>query len=516
MSIYNKLINSRNNYGVVLLWVIFILGLSLRIYNLGSHNLWYDEVASFLDSNQNKLVRPAIHPQFQLYIFLLHLWTRYFGASEFSLRALSMIFGALSVLLIYNLGKLLFNRRVGLASAFILAISPLHIWYSQEARAYSLSTFLSMLMAYFFFLAVKNNKRHLWIFFVVSSVTGIYTNYFCFYILIIAGITLFFNKYRNLLGSWIVSMCFILVAFLPIFNIFITRFIKIKNKFWLLKPDFNTIARTFNNFNVGYNATAYLYFFAFVIFCLLFGLGFLRWWKEKKWELISLSGYIFIPISITFIISQICPIYLDRQLMLFSPFYYIIIAAGLTKVRPNIVRIGAYCFISLLVVFCMHNYYSYRMPMPMLGVYLKKPVKPAADYINKEFHKGDIIGYSGPTGTYLFYYLWDKIINEKIDVFSFVIKSRLEPHWRRREGVFFAGGLITKHIIMAEDYYSFYKKLGSLNFERLWFISSSWARDGNIDYHAQAVSTWLKKRFSILKRREFNGIFVDLYTMKAN
>lgn len=515
MNKHNKLGSLLPSYGTLLLWLILILGMSLRACNLGSHNLWYDEVISFLDSNQNKLARPSFYPQYQLYIFLLQFWTRYFGASELALRSLSMIFGVLSILLIYKLGKLLFDKKVGLASAFILAISPLHIWYSQEARAYSMSVFLSMLMVFFFFLAAKNNKPRLWALFVVSSIVGIYTNYFCFYILITAGITLILNKYWSPLRSWIISSCFILVAFLPIAGTFIKRVITVKNNFWLSKPDLSEVVRTFDHFNAGYSATAHVYFLAFIIFYLLFFSGIFRWWKEKKQVLVSLCGFIFIPIIVTFIISQAFPIYLNRQLMLFSPFYYIIIAAGLVKIRLNITRVGMYCIILLLSALCIDNYFSYRMPLSAPMVFLKKPVKPAADYINKEFLKGDAIGYSGPTVTYLFYYMWDKIINEKIDVFSFVIRSKLEPYWKMREGVSFAGWLITKHIIILDDTWSL-EKLDSHNFKRLWFISSTWERNGKIEYYSQAASDWLKKRYSFVKRREFDGIFVDLYSVKAN
>jgi hypothetical protein len=153
------------------------------------------------------------------------------------------------------------------------------------------------------------------------------------------------------------------------------------------------------------------------------------------------------------------------------------------------------------------------MPMPLshhIGVHLKKPVKPAADYINREFLKGDAIGYSGPTATYLFYYLWDKIINEKIDVFSFVIRSQLQPYWRTRDGVTFAPRLITRRIILLEDDESL-KKLENYDLRRLWFISSTWERNGRMEVYSRAVSDELRKHYSFLGRREFDGIFVDLY-----
>jgi len=465
MSMQLKLVNFLQDSNVILLSFLF-LGLGLRVYNLGGHNFWYDEAISFVEASQMKSSSFMLYKDNQLYRLLLHYWIVFFGKSEFVLRSLSMVFGVLAIPLIYKLGKLFFDRRVGLASALILAISPIHIWYSQEARAYSLSVFLSLLIVYLSFLAIKKNKPYLWAGFAATSIIGAYTNYFCFYAIIISSIMAILIN-RRFLKQYAISLCFIFAGSLYLIPLFIKRFSSIKNSFWLLKPNLSAIVITFGNFNAGYNATAGIYFLSFIIFSSLFSLGFLHWWEEKRKELVFLSALIFVPILLTFLISQKVPIYLDRQLMLFSPFYYVIIAAGLVKIKANILSVVIYCLIFLLSSVLLFNYFSCNMPMSLRyhqGVNPKKPIKPAADYINSRFLKGDIIGYSGPTGTYLFYYLWDKIINEKIEVFSFVIKSKLEPYWLQRHGVCFAPQLITKHIIMLGG--SIGKKLEKYHFKR--------------------------------------------------
>ena len=176
-----KPVNFYKTYSTYLLWLIFFLGLGLRVYGLGNHNFWYDEAMSFYDSSLIKLSNFVFFQHNQLYFLFLRFGSLCFGKSEFALRSLSMVFGVLSIPLAYKIGRLFFDRRVGLASALILAISPMHIWYSQEARGYCLSTFLTMLMAYFFFSAVKKNRLCLWVGFILSSGAAVYTNYFCFY-----------------------------------------------------------------------------------------------------------------------------------------------------------------------------------------------------------------------------------------------------------------------------------------------------------------------------------------------
>lgn len=183
----------------------------------------------------------------------------------------------------YKLGELFFNKKAGLVSAFILALSPMHIWYSQEARGYTMATFLTMLMVYFLFSALKRNKLYSWAGFVLSSIAGVYTNYFCFYVLAIAGIILLFLKmHRKSLWPVIISLCVVLIAFLPLVPAFIKRVTKVISIFWIPAPRLNSISITFENLNAGYNATANIYFFTFIIFSLLFILGIYAWWSQKK------------------------------------------------------------------------------------------------------------------------------------------------------------------------------------------------------------------------------------------
>jgi len=504
-----------------ILWLIFLLGISIRLYNLGSHNLWFDEIASFVYSNRLSSCQLLFHTSHgcNLYYILLKPWVMCFGSSEFSLRFLSMMFGSFSVLLIYRLGKELFNIKSGLLSAFILSISPIHIWYSQEARAYSLLIFLIMLIVYIYILALKKNKLYLWMSFVGLSILGLTTDSMSLFIIILTGMLFFPEKRKSLLVHYVVSLIFVAVAFLLFFPALSYRISGIINNYWIPKPHLDSVVITFENFNVGYNATLWIYLFTFIIFSLLFILGIKCWWQEKRKELISLISFLFIPIIFTYLISQRMPIYLDRQLMLFSPFYYIIIAAGLARIKMRSIEIAVYLSILLPNIFCLHNYFSYRLPLSQhhyAGSPVKKPVKPAADYINKRFIKGDAIGYSEPTDLSLFYYLnLQKIASEKIDIFVFVIRSKLDKYWRGcgekyGYGRYLDMPLPSRRVIILNEERSS-KSLEQYNFRRLWLISSSWARNGILNLHAQSVRDWMRIHYSLLESREFDGIFIDLY-----
>ena len=129
------------------------IGGFLRIHQIGDKSLWIDEAFSVWMSRQPIpdilawLVRVDQHPP--LYYLSLHLWGRALGPAlaggaddpvtrAAAARALSALCGALNIPVIYALGRRLMGREVGLLAALILALSPFHIWFAQEARMYAL------------------------------------------------------------------------------------------------------------------------------------------------------------------------------------------------------------------------------------------------------------------------------------------------------------------------------------------------------------------------------------------
>lgn len=123
---------------------VTVLGTFLRFYHIGVKSLWIDEAFSFrsaqLPLSQIWGAQALVEPNPPLYYTLLKLWILFFGESEAALRSLSAVIGILTIPLIYVLGRSLGNQQLGLIAALLLAISPINIQYSQEARGYTLLT----------------------------------------------------------------------------------------------------------------------------------------------------------------------------------------------------------------------------------------------------------------------------------------------------------------------------------------------------------------------------------------
>jgi uncharacterized membrane protein len=67
--------------------------------------------------------------------------------------------------------------------AFLLALNPYHIRYSQEARSYALMPFLALLSLIFLFKALKRNSKGFWIGFTVCTSLSLYNHYFALFFL---------------------------------------------------------------------------------------------------------------------------------------------------------------------------------------------------------------------------------------------------------------------------------------------------------------------------------------------
>ena len=139
ISFYNQTtIYFQNNSWIPLL-ILLIIAVSLRLPNL-NESLWLDELWSTHVKLGNIILlgRQVLydsHPPF--YYLFMFSWIRLFGDSELSIRIPPLIFGVLSIFLTYKLALRFVGKKGAFLTAFLMSLTPVHIWYSQEARHYS-------------------------------------------------------------------------------------------------------------------------------------------------------------------------------------------------------------------------------------------------------------------------------------------------------------------------------------------------------------------------------------------
>jgi mannosyltransferase len=143
---------------LLLLALLLFLGAGLRFYGLGRESLWNDELDSRRVSGaptagevMAKTLAQDGHPP--VYNLLLHGVERLWGDSERALRFPSALAGVLSIAAIFVLGRLLYGVFEGLLAAGLLTVLWCPLYYSQEARPYSL-LLLAVLVASSFWIAL--------------------------------------------------------------------------------------------------------------------------------------------------------------------------------------------------------------------------------------------------------------------------------------------------------------------------------------------------------------------------
>jgi len=125
-------------------WLILflLLGAGLRLHHLGDKSLWLDEAFTWIyaESSWPDYLRATLETiaQVPLYYTTLRLVVPFIGLSEFSLRQTSVWASLLTIAVFYQVGRALYDRRVGLIAAGLLVVSPFSVWYAQDARDYSL------------------------------------------------------------------------------------------------------------------------------------------------------------------------------------------------------------------------------------------------------------------------------------------------------------------------------------------------------------------------------------------
>ncbi|MBI2304670.1 MAG: glycosyltransferase family 39 protein [Chloroflexi bacterium] len=218
------------NISAHLAFLIFILLLAflLRVFRIDFQSLWGDEaIAIFWAQNDLAGVyQEAIgSSEPPLYYLALHYWQSLAGTREFALRYLSLLFGVLTIPLLYQLGRTTLGQSAGLYAATLAALSPYYIYYSQETRMYAQTAFLTALsMACLILLLFGEKKRSggqtalLWTGYVLAAAAAIYTLWVPGFILLAVNIyfLIFWRRHRPHLWPWVVCQASILALSLPI------------------------------------------------------------------------------------------------------------------------------------------------------------------------------------------------------------------------------------------------------------------------------------------------------------
>jgi mannosyltransferase len=217
--------------------VVILIGFALRLFRLGAQSLWYDEGVSWYVATMPPLqaIRwTAADIQPPLYYLLQWGWIRLAGQSEFALRYLSAIFGLLVIPLMWLLGKHVFRSlKAENIAACLAAVSPLVVYYSQEARMYTLLLCQGALSCWLFWRLLEEEEiegrpwpdalRRGWPFILVSA-AGLYIHYFSLFLLLAQGLYALLRRGLRPWRQWLVVFGLIPLLYIPWLPFLLQRF----------------------------------------------------------------------------------------------------------------------------------------------------------------------------------------------------------------------------------------------------------------------------------------------------
>jgi mannosyltransferase len=503
--------------------LIILLAIGLRLINLGGRALWYDEAFAVLFAEKGLsamlygTLTPVaggaadIHPL--LYYSTLNVWMHFFGESAFTVRLLSVIYGAATVAVIYALAKTLFDEKTGLIAALITAIAPFHVQYSQETRMYALLGLFLMAATWCFVKAWRNDdapntraswwvKWRYWLGFGVFAGLAMYTQQLAAFYLVTIGLIPFLVRRRKWAIGVVVGVVTAVVVYLPWLVNLPGQLHKVQSYYWLEPPNVARPLLTIRSFmTVGLDFSgpaSTIAFLAslFVILLLLVQVVMLMRQPRNRLQrkpILFVLWLATLPPLLMWIVSQVQPVYLERSLLPSALMLYIALAWLFT--RSGIPRaISGVIAILGLVMVGIGLYYQYT-----ISTSPNSPYQTAGEYIQQNWQAGDVVVHqnklSALPGIYYQrnlrqYFIGDKP-NSQDDTLALPTQKALN---------IFADACI---------------QVAAHQGKRVWWVVYDFAK---AQYRAQKrpeldeAEAWLNSHYAAASTQKFNDLDVVLYT----
>lgn len=430
----------RSRWPVIL---TLLLGFGLRTFRLDFQPLWWDEGYSvyFASMSLPEMVEATsldIHPPF--YYALLHGWIALAGASPVALRLLSAITGTVTMPLFYFLSRFLVDESTATIATLLLAISPFHVYYSQEIRMYGLVTLLGLGATVALALILKR-RPFLFPAYVILASLALYTQYYAVFVLMAhAAIILAFwmkGKSRPWIALWGLLVAFIF--YLPwVFYAGEKLFLYVQGKKaieqYLPLPFHYFLARHMAAFGMGHMPQKFFQVFwsggAILSATALWGMWSLR---NKPSALFIILVYLFVPLLGGFVLNLFFPfhpIYFERLLLIALPPYLLLLAAGIKAINLRLLLSVALAFmLASLTTF-------YLFPR-----YIQEDYRPLARIVSRFSSPQDVIlcVYPWQIGYFLSYCpeLCPKPVLVSSPEWGEEVRGQIENFWKEGKRIWF-------------------------------------------------------------------------------
>jgi len=378
-----KIINSKN-----LIFIIIFFAFIFRFIGISKYQFWRDEAFSVILSSKNffEMISLGIKDTSGiLYPVILWIWIKIFGNSEMSVRLMSLIFNIASIWILIRFASKYFksNRFLWI---ILFSFNILMIFYSQEARIYSILIFLVLLSVYNFFNYIFFQKDRFK--YILSSACLLYFHNLAVLVLLTQFLIIFALSLKNkkINKNYLVDYLLMLLFLIPWFLIFIYQFQLFHGQgFWFYFHPVDALVDFNSTLNSGlrlfyYDKYNYIHISIVLLNSILGFWGLINIFKSKNIKAIILSLFFIIPTIISYTISFVYPVFYLRYVIYIIPFYLFIQIYGLINLKKFIK-------IFIISILLISNFYVYFF-VYLKQSYLKPDTKGLIEYI-KDHKAGD-------------------------------------------------------------------------------------------------------------------------------
>lgn len=238
----------------VLLISLCLLAFGLRIFRLDFQPIWFDEDLAYQRATVALDVSLASMAGSPLYYILLRGWADLAGSSLYVLRFFSALCGTLAIPLIYQVMRRLLGRNIALATMALATFAPFYIYYSQEARTYSLTLVLMLISMHTFLKWQDTRGRQALVVCTLANLICLYTHYVAALVIVVQSVILLLLHWRDWkrIGVFIAAQTVAVLALMP----WLIRVQQVLPRV-IAPPDSTTVdawsilARTWTEFSIG-------------------------------------------------------------------------------------------------------------------------------------------------------------------------------------------------------------------------------------------------------------------------
>jgi mannosyltransferase len=377
------------------LLIILAIAAALRFSGLGRESLWLDEAISIQISHGSlaEIVHDTaedVHPP--LYYFMLHAWMSVAGDSERAARALSALFGVVTVAMVYLLAARLFDPVTGVVAALLIAVSPFHLAASQEARMYALLTLVSLCSMDRFVRLLEAPGRAAFVGYVVATTAMLYTHVYAAFIagaqtlalaaLLAAARPTYLRVWRRVL----LAQATALILFLPWVERLFRQVLFVEHGFWIPPNATPALLKTLVLY-AGSAEVAWVWI-PLAVLPLAFGPG----RRRALFLLLWLACLVVLP----FVLSKVvAPIFAPKYTIAGSVAFVLLAARGLTLLPSRVLQAAVAVALMGVSVAPLRHYY---------GTMQKDPWRTMVASVESAAQPRDLVLFNQPYGQIPFDY----------------------------------------------------------------------------------------------------------------